>query len=151
MPTSQSPTSNQVSAQEIADAIRTRRRFVISSHARPDGDSIGSEMAMAFTLRALGKEVLVVNADPAPGPLMTFPGVADIEIADRVEGDFDAAIIMECSSLDRTGVTGFERSFVINIDHHQGNTGYGEVNWFDQGEEVAKGVGIQAGRVQVLA
>jgi phosphoesterase RecJ-like protein len=40
---------------------------------------------------------------------------------------------MECSSLDRTGVTGFDRSFVINIDHHQGNTGYGAVNWFDQG------------------
>ena len=56
--------------QKIVDAVRARRRFVISSHARPDGDSLGSQLAMAYALRALGKEVVVVNADPAPGPLM---------------------------------------------------------------------------------
>jgi bifunctional oligoribonuclease and PAP phosphatase NrnA len=116
---------------EIVETIRSRNRFVISSHARPDGDSIGSQLAMAFALRALGKEVRVVNKDQAPGPLMTFPGVSEIEIADRVEGTFDAAIIMECGDLGRTGVSGLERSFVVNIDHHPGNEGYGNVNWFD--------------------
>jgi phosphoesterase RecJ-like protein len=131
MPTSPNPTSNEVSALQIVDAIRTRRRFVISSHARPDGDSIGSQLAMAFALRALGKEVRIVNADPAPGPLMAFPGVCDIEIADRVDGDFDAAIIMECSDLARTGVAGLDQYFVINIDHHPGNAAYGRINWFD--------------------
>ena len=131
MPTSPSTTSNEVSALQIADAIHTRRHFVISSHARPDGDSIGSQLALAFALRALGKEVRVVNADPAPGPLMAFPGVSDIQIAARAEGDFDAAIIMECSDLGRTGVAGLEQYFVINIDHHPGNTAYGRINWFD--------------------
>ena len=62
---------------------------------------------------------------------MQFPGVPDIQIADRVDGDFDAAIIMECGDLARTGVAGLERFFVINIDHHPGNTGYGQLNWFD--------------------
>jgi phosphoesterase RecJ-like protein len=119
--------------QHIADAIRARRRFVLSSHARPDGDSIGSQLAMAYALRALGKEATVVNADPAPPPLMAFPGVADIHIAPRAEGDFDAAIIMECGDLERTGVAGLDRFFVINIDHHPGNTGYGQINWFDAG------------------
>jgi phosphoesterase RecJ-like protein len=52
-------------------------------------------------------------------------------IAPRVEGTFDAAIIMECSDLARTGVAGLDRFFVINIDHHPGNTGYGQINWFD--------------------
>ncbi len=115
----------------IAEAIRAHQRFVLSSHARPDGDAIGSQLAMAFALRALGKEVHLVNADPAPPPLQAFPGVADIEIATTVEGDFDAAIIMECGDLGRTGVAGFDRFFVINIDHHPGNTEYGQVNWFD--------------------
>ena len=119
--------------QQIADAIRTRRRFVLSSHSRPDGDSIGSQLAMAYALRALGKEATVVNADPAPPPLMAFPGVADIHISPRAEGDFDAAIIMECGDLGRTGVSGLDRFFVINIDHHPGNTGYGQINWFDAG------------------
>jgi phosphoesterase RecJ-like protein len=119
--------------QQIADAIRARRRFVLSSHSRPDGDSIGSQLAMAYALRALGKDATVVNADPAPPPLMAFPGVAEINISQRAEGDFDAALIMECGDLQRTGVSGLERFFVINIDHHPGNTGYGQINWFDAG------------------
>jgi bifunctional oligoribonuclease and PAP phosphatase NrnA len=115
----------------IADAIRARQRFVLSSHSRPDGDAIGSALAMAYALRAIGKEARVVNADPAPTPLQVFPGVLDIEVADHVTGDYDAAIIMECGDLARTGVAGFEQYFVINIDHHPGNTNYGALNWFD--------------------
>jgi phosphoesterase RecJ-like protein len=117
--------------QQIVDAVQTRRRFVLSSHSRPDGDSIGSQLAMAYALRLLGKEAEIVNADPAPAPLMAFPGVPDIRIAPRVEGEFDAAIIMECGDLKRTGVSGFEQFYVINIDHHPGNEAYGDVNWFD--------------------
>jgi len=117
--------------QQIVDALRTRRRFVLSSHARPDGDSIGSQLAMAYALRAMGKEATVVNADPAPPPLIAFPGVPDIRIAPRADGEFDAAIIMECGDLARTGVAGLEHFYVINIDHHQGNTGFGQINWFD--------------------
>jgi phosphoesterase RecJ-like protein len=123
-----------VAAPEVArivDAVRARRRFVLSSHARPDGDAIGSELAMAYALRALGKDVRVVNRDVAPGAMMGFPGVPDIEIAQHVDGEFDAAIIMECGDLARTGVTGLDRFFVINIDHHPGNTGYGHINWFE--------------------
>jgi phosphoesterase RecJ-like protein len=124
-------TSKRTELDHIVEAIAARRRFVISSHSRPDGDSIGSQLAMAFALRALGKEVAVVNSDAAPGPLMTFPGVPDIQIADRVSGEFDAAIIMECGDLARTGVAGLDRYFVINIDHHPGNSRYGQINWFD--------------------
>ena len=118
---------------QIVDAVRARRRFVLSSHARPDGDAIGSELAMAYALRALGKDVRVVNQDAAPEALMAFPGVPAIEIAPDAGGEFDAAIIMECGDLARTGVTGLDRAFVINIDHHPGNTAYGHINWFDSG------------------
>src|SRR5215831_17906035 len=117
--------------QRIADAIRARERFVLSSHSRPDGDSIGSQLAMAYALREMGKHADMVNADPAPPPIMQFPGVPDIRIAPQVEGAYDAAIIMECGDLSRTGVSGLERYFVVNIDHHQGNTNYGALNWFD--------------------
>jgi phosphoesterase RecJ-like protein len=115
----------------IVEAIRRRQRFVLSSHSRPDGDSIGSQLAMAFALRALGKHAHVVNHDLAPAPLLQFPGVPAIEIADSVSGDYDAAIIMECGDLARTGVAGLDRFHVINIDHHPGNSAYGQLNWFD--------------------
>jgi phosphoesterase RecJ-like protein len=124
-------TTTSPEIQQIADALRARQRFVLSSHSRPDGDSIGSQLAMVYALQAMGKQATAVNADAAPAPLMAFPGVPDIRIATSVEGEFDAAIIMECGDLARTGVAGLDRFFVINIDHHPGNTGYGDLNWFD--------------------
>jgi bifunctional oligoribonuclease and PAP phosphatase NrnA len=123
--------TDSASFRAIVDALRAKHRFVISSHARPDGDSIGSALALAYALRALGKQARVVNADRAPESLLAFPGVADIEVASRAQGDFDAAIIMECGDLARTGVAGLDQYFVINIDHHPGNTEYGQINWFD--------------------
>ena len=123
--------SRQAALARVVEAIRDRQTFVISSHARPDGDAIGSELAMAFALDHLGKQATVVNCDPVPGPLQPFAGTDRVVVADRVEGAYDAAIVMECSTLERTGVAGLDRSFVINIDHHQGNAGYGAVNWFD--------------------
>ena len=125
------PTSPPGERQRAADEIRRRQRFVLTSHIRPDGDAIGSQLAMAYALRALGKQVRIVNCDPAPPPLLTFPGVADIEIDDRAGDPGDAVIVMESGALARTGVTGLEGGFIINIDHHLGNTMFGAVNWFD--------------------
>ena len=113
----------------IAEAIRKRLRFVIAAHMRPDGDTIGSQLAMAYALRHLGKEVRVVSRDPAPPPLCVFPGVLDIDITDRVDDPGDAVIVMESGTLARTGVAGLEQGFLINIDHHVGNTMFGAVNW----------------------
>ena len=124
--------SNGRQFQQIVDAVRQKQRFIVSSHSRPDGDSIGSQLAFAYAARALGKEVTIVNRDPAPPPLMAFPGVGSIRIADLIDGDFDAAVIMECGDLGRPGVAGLEKFFVINIDHHPGNTGYGALNWIDE-------------------
>ena len=84
----------------ICDALLSRQRFVLTSHARPDGDSIGSQLAMAYALEALGKEVRLVNADAAPEHYFAFPGVDRIEIASETTTDADAVIVMECSDLD---------------------------------------------------
>src|SRR5438128_5319362 len=82
-------------------------------------------------LQPMHKYGTIVNKDAAPAPIMAFPGVESIVIASEAAGNFDAAIIMECSDLERTGVIGLDRAFVINIDHHPGNTGFGSINWFD--------------------
>ena len=116
----------------IVDRLRAGQRFVLSSHSRPDGDAVGSALAAAFALRALGKQATVVMDGVAPPSLQPFPGVPEIVIASSVDETYDAAIIMECSTLDRTGVSGLDRSPVINIDHHPGNARYGAVNWVDE-------------------
>ena len=116
----------------IRDEILHRQRFLLTSHARPDGDSIGSQLAMAYALESLGKQVRLVNADAAPEHYFEFPGVDRIEIAPRTGWVADALIVMECSDLTRTGVAGLDDHFIINIDHHAGNRMYGAINWFDE-------------------
>ena len=118
--------------RRICDEILRRQRFLLTSHARPDGDSIGSQLAMAFALDALGKSVRIVNADPAPDHYQDFPGMDRIEIATHVAPDVDAVIVMECSDLSRAGISGLDGEFLINIDHHAGNKLYGAVNWHDE-------------------
>ena len=114
------------------DALRSRRRFIVASHARPDGDAVGSQLAMAHALRDLGKESLAVSRDPLPPYCRSLPGAADVSITSRVTGEFDAAVVLECGSLARTEIAGLDRYFVINVDHHIGNTNYGAVNWLDE-------------------
>ena len=84
------------SAAAVAAAIRGRDTFILTSHARPDGDAIGSSLALALALDRLGKRARVVLRDPVPGPYAAFPGIDRIERLERVTGPADAA--GDCSS-----------------------------------------------------
>jgi len=119
---------------DICREVRQRQSFLLTSHARPDGDSVGSQLAMAFALDAMGKKVRIINADPAPDHYFEFPGLDRIELLPEVPAgtEADAVIVMECSDLSRTGVNGFEGRYIINIDHHVGNRMYGALNWHDE-------------------
>ena len=117
---------------DLLDVVKRGQRFIIASHQRPDGDAIGSAMSMALALRAMGKSATVVTDAIPPVFLQPFPEVAGIQITPEVTDGYDAALIMECSELSRTGVKGLDRSTVINIDHHPGNTNYGAINWVDE-------------------
>jgi phosphoesterase RecJ-like protein len=120
------------SAAAVAAAIRERQSFILTSHARPDGDAVGSQLAMAFALDRLGKTVRLVDRDPVPAPYVPFPGTDRIEVTASVDAPADAVIVMECSDLARPDVAGLDRYYVINVDHHLGNKMYGDVNWFDE-------------------
>jgi phosphoesterase RecJ-like protein len=125
------PKSKQALLASIRDLVTRGQRFLITAHVKPDGDSIGSQLALAGALRALGRNVRVVNRDAAPPPLQAFPGVSGIECLADVDGRFDAVFVLECGDLARTGLTGLEAFTLVNIDHHQGNTLYGALNWYD--------------------
>lgn len=118
--------------EPIVRHLDSGRQFRIASHQRPDGDAIGSAVGLALALREMGKEAEVVLDAAPPHFLQPFPAVGEAVITTHVADARDASIIMECSSLERTGITGLERSPVINIDHHVGNTGYGQLNWIDE-------------------
>ena len=124
--------SAKAAPAELVAALTAGRRFVVASHQRPDGDAIGSAMAMALALRAMGKDATVVADAVPPGFLQPFPGVDGIQITTSMSVSYDAAVIMECGELSRTGVSGLDRSPVVNIDHHPGNLSYGAINWIDE-------------------
>ena len=117
---------------ELIAAIHRGHRFYVTSHQRPDGDAIGSAVGMALALQALGKQVTVVMDAVPPSFLQPFPHVDAIRATTEITDTADAVLVMECSSLARTGIAGLDRSPVINIDHHPGNTTYGTINWIDE-------------------
>jgi phosphoesterase RecJ-like protein len=121
----------EATLDQVVAAIQARRRFVVTSHARPDGDALGSQVAMGLALKSLGKEVRLVDADPPPPPMRELPGVEMIEVTPAIDDTGDAVITMECGDIGRPGVAGLGNGFIINIDHHPGNTGFGALNWID--------------------
>lgn len=127
----QTSPSTAAAIAAITAALRAATRLIVVSHARPDGDAVGSSLAMAFALRALGKDVQVVSHDAAPPPMLVFPGVPEITVTDHVDATGCTVVVMECGDLARTGIDGLSAGHVINIDHHPGNAEYGALNWID--------------------
>ena len=122
--------------EDLLRKIRQGNRFLLTSHVNPDGDAIGSELGLARLLRGLGKGAVVWNHDPIPTVYKPLPGSDRIHVGEEPPAGFpekfDAIIVLECPSPDRTGLEKHlaERP-VINIDHHLGNQCYGTVNWVD--------------------
>ena len=93
---------------EVLKHIEQRNRFLLTSHARPDGDAIGSALACRQILRLMGKEADVVLHDGVPRIYQPLPFAETVVQAERVNGDYDAAIILECDSIQRTRLEGLE-------------------------------------------
>jgi phosphoesterase RecJ-like protein len=116
---------------EVLRHIEQRNRFLLTSHARPDGDAIGSALACRQILRSMGKTADVVLRDGVPRIYQPLPFAHDVVQAERVNGDFEAAIVLECDSIQRTRLQGLEGRFLISIDHHVSGRPFANVNWID--------------------
>jgi bifunctional oligoribonuclease and PAP phosphatase NrnA len=114
----------------VLQEIRARHRFVVTSHARPDGDGIGSALACGQILRVMGKDAEVVMHDGVPRIYQNLPFAERVIRADDVPAN-DAAVLLECDSLRRTGLDGLEQCFLINIDHHVSGRNFAHINWID--------------------
>jgi phosphoesterase RecJ-like protein len=127
--------NNESAILELQEIIARHRSFFVTSHARPDGDAIGSALALTHLLENLGKTVVVAFADPIPSPYRGLPGVE--RIVSRLPARApEAAIILECDSVGRTGFdpVAFGRmnaGLTVNIDHHRTGRKYADFNWID--------------------
>lgn len=136
--TTTSKTTNKTAPESLLAIIRQGNRFLLTSHLSPDGDAVGSELGLARVLRKLGKGAVVWNRDPTPPLYGPLPGTARIHVGAEPPAGFpeafNAVLVLECPSLDRTGLdeklaaSGLP---IVNVDHHLGNQQYGQVNWVD--------------------
>lgn len=116
--------------------IRQGNRFLLTSHVSPDGDSIGSSLGLARILRNMGKGAVIWCRDQVPGVYQNLPGSERIHTGEEPPAGyperFNGIVVLECPSLDRTGVEAHLVDLpILNIDHHLGNQHYGQVNWVD--------------------
>jgi phosphoesterase RecJ-like protein len=122
--------------EDLLKKIRQGNRFLLTSHINPDGDAIGSALGLARLLRRMGKGAVVWNRDATPTIYRPLPGSERIHTGEEPPAGFpdmfDSIVVLECPSLDRTGIEKHlsERP-IINIDHHLGNQHYGSINWVD--------------------
>lgn len=118
--------------QELLNAVLDARSILVTTHVVPDGDAIGSALAMKLALEKVGKTVCICLSDPVPEFLRFLPGSDLICVARCVEGPFDLALVLDCGSADRVGQC--EESvksskIVASVDHHATNTHFADINW----------------------
>lgn len=120
----------------IIEQIRASKTFCIVGHVRPDGDCIGSQVAMALALKNEGKTVSCWNEDSVPDKL-AFLDPDRLMEKPKSGMEFDCVIATDCASFERLGKCGAvigNRKLFINIDHHQSNTRYADTNWISARE-----------------
>ncbi len=120
---------------EIAQALREHNSFVVMSHVRPDGDAIGSQLALGHALEQLGKTVYYVNEDGLPDNLAFLPHSENVIQLKGEVLDVEVAIALDCATKPRLGENSLKAAsktkLWINMDHHISNTGYGDLNFID--------------------
>lgn len=118
-----------------AGLIREADRILFFLHISPDGDSIGSTLAMVHALRRAGKQAIGVGVDPVPRNYQFLPGWDSLFVPwQDVQGEWDLACFLDCGDMERVG-DGLpivaRASRTLNVDHHTTNTVYGQHNYID--------------------
>ncbi|MCW2967743.1 MAG: bifunctional oligoribonuclease/PAP phosphatase NrnA [Solirubrobacteraceae bacterium] len=114
------------------EELRTRERFLLVTHEHPDGDALGSLVAMRDVLLTLGKDALTfVAADDLPLPLeYRFFDMTGVVSEPPADVDDRTIVFLDCGNIDRTPVTALKHdgSHILNVDHHHDNTLFGDVD-----------------------
>lgn len=120
---------------DVVRAIRSARTVFLTVHQRPDGDALGTQIALAMACSRLGLRVTMANEDPVPARYRFLPWSRRIRTgAAGLPRRFDLAFTLECATPARAGVCGAvarRAKVLVNMDHHLGNRGYGDINLVD--------------------
>ena len=116
---------------QVVELIENKQKFGITTHIKPDGDGVGSSLGLCWLLRSLGKSAEVIVRGEVPMAYRSLPGAGEIRDIEKVDREYDAIFVIECSDLERPGIAGLENEFTVNIDHHATSGHFGTINWID--------------------
>jgi len=119
-------------AQQIAELLRSQNSFLVLTHYRPDGDAVGSQLALALLLKDLGKTVEAWNDDLVPAKFRFLPHSGFITPPPAQPKDFDVVMAIDTSTWQRVGSAAQrigKKKYFINIDHHVSNEKFADINW----------------------
>ena len=119
---------------QIGQVLRENNRFVVLSHVRPDGDALGSQLALGLSLKQLGKEVRIWNEEGMLDKYSFLPNANLITKPPAEPEDFDVVVALDTAIQNRLGNTVASIKSAktwINIDHHPSNPGYGDLVHID--------------------
>ncbi|MEW6026799.1 MAG: bifunctional oligoribonuclease/PAP phosphatase NrnA [Planctomycetota bacterium] len=128
---------------KILGVVKKHRRFLITGHARPDGDCLGSELALARMLARMGKSVHIVNYGSVSRELFFMPGMKQVKFyrnGDGLPDNIEVVFVIDSGGLSRLEelepairrmLSTARPPFLINIDHHPSNGDFGNINWVD--------------------
>ncbi len=117
---------------KIIEIINRNSTFLITTHITPEGDAIGSELALFLILKKLGKKAMILNSDTVPLIYRFLPHSEAIVVSNSLSGDYDVLFIVDCENLKRTGlkIEGAITEIAV-IDHHITSKPFGDHSWIE--------------------
>lgn len=120
---------------EMLSALQNANSILLCTHAQPDGDAIGSTLAMGLGMRSLGKQVTLLDTDPVPGHMRFLPGAETFVQPEAVQGKaFDAALAIDTATVELLGASKdafFAAPVTLIMDHHPDNSRYAGTSLVD--------------------
>jgi phosphoesterase RecJ-like protein len=126
--------SKDVTLEMAGKLLQEAHKIVLCSHIDPDGDTLGSTLALFHALKSIGKEVIITVDDSIPFTLSFIPGIKEYRHFQADEHvDADLLVILDSSSADRAGnvLKVVHAKHILNIDHHKTNTRFAEYLYVD--------------------
>jgi phosphoesterase RecJ-like protein len=120
----------------VAEIVKTGKSFFLGSHKDPDGDALGSVLALGEALSLSGKQVMLFNEGPINDSLAWLPGIEKVAHTLDPGARFDAVFLLDCATYERLGSSPPDlhgSGTLINIDHHENNTRFGDLNIVEPG------------------
>ena len=115
----------------LLDFLRKGKQFFIATHISPDGDALGSSIALSLALESLGKETIIYDKDPVPEFYKFLPGHERFTSSVSIKSSTSNLILLDCNEIERTGIEKIEFVSSAVIDHHETEKEFGDIKWIE--------------------